>query len=153
MNEFATSKVVAKPFGEALQLVQDRLKEVKRTTAKVRRRLASRAHLAQCGFGVISTIDFQAAFRDKIGKETLRSVSLGACNPGLAWKVYQTDEMLAVLLPCHVLVQEQKDGGTKVTMVEPSRMFSAFVLSKHPELEEVAADASTRLHKAMDLIA
>jgi uncharacterized protein (DUF302 family) len=106
----------------------------------------------QCGFGVIATIDFQAAFKEKIGKETLRSISLGACNPALAWKVYQADESLAALLPCHVVVQEQKDNSTKVTMVEPSQMFSTFMMGKHPELKEVADDASTRLHKAMDLI-
>jgi uncharacterized protein (DUF302 family) len=87
-----------------------------------------------------------------LGKETLRSVSLGACNPALAWKIYETDETAAALLPCHVLVQEQKSGGTKITMVEPRQMFSTFMMAEHPEFEEVAQDASTRLHRAMDML-
>lgn len=63
--------------------------------------------LKDSGFGIISRIDFQAAFKEKLNKDTLRSVSLGACNPGLAYKVVSADESLAVMLPCHVTVQEQ----------------------------------------------
>jgi uncharacterized protein (DUF302 family) len=80
-------KIIRQPFPEALSSVE--------------------AALKQNGFGIISKIDFQAAFKEKIQKETLRSLSLGACNPMLAWKVYQKDESLAVMLPCHITVQEQ----------------------------------------------
>jgi uncharacterized protein (DUF302 family) len=82
--------------------------------------------------------------------DVLRCVSLGACNPSLAYKVYQADETLAVMLPCHVVVQEQADGDTKVTFADPQKMFSSFMQLEHPELKEIADDADKRLRASFD---
>jgi uncharacterized protein (DUF302 family) len=78
-------------------------------------------------------------------EDILRSVSLGACNPALAYKIYQADERFAALLPCHVMVQEQANGDTKVTFADPQKMFGTFIRGDHPELQEIADDAEKRL--------
>ncbi len=42
--------------------------------------------------------------------------------------------------------------STKVTFVDPSKMFGAFMAQEHKELTEIAEIANTRLHKAIDLL-
>ena len=59
------------------------------------------------GFGVLSTIDIQDAFKRKLDKDFPPYVILGACNPQLAWKALQTDPNIGLLLPCNVVVQER----------------------------------------------
>lgn len=102
----------------------------------------------------MTEIDFQKTFKEKIGKDILRSVQLGACNPQLAFKVYSMDEQIATMLPCHVVVQEQVDGSTRVTFADPLKMFANYKEGQdvNPAMKEVAEDAHQRLRKAFESI-
>jgi hypothetical protein len=116
---YSFGKVLSKPFPMALDAVQKSLKEVSLGWREILS-FGSGSHLETLAvwIGVIATIDFQSTFREKLGKETLRSVSLGACNPALVWKIYESDETAAALLPCHVLVQEQKSKSQWWSLVK-----------------------------------
>ena len=102
--------------------------------------------LAEQGFGVLTEIDVQATFRKKLSLESRPYKILGACNPGFAHRAIGAEPHVGVLMPCNVVVW---DEGTHrvVTAMEPRLMASVIDL---PELAEVAAEVSVRLHSVLD---
>jgi len=77
------------------------------------------AHLADAGFGVLTTIDVSATLKKKIDVDFQRYTILGACNPGFAHKALQAEDKIGTMLPCNVIVQETADGKVEVAAVDP----------------------------------
>ena len=77
------------------------------------------AHLADAGFGVLSTIDVTATLKKKINVDFQRYTILGACNPGFAHKALLAEDKIGTMLPCNVIVQELADGKVEVAAVDP----------------------------------
>ncbi len=100
--------------------------------------------LAAEGFGVISRIDMDKAFAEKLGVEFRRYSILGACNPKLAHKAVSARADLGLLLPCNVTVEAAGDGAV-VRIVDAAAMMGAAGLDSSPEIAELAADAGERL--------
>ena len=105
-----------------------------------------RAALSRQGFGIVSDIDMQETLRTKIGAEISRQRILGACNPSLAHRALQAEPAVGLLLPCNVVVREQK-GRVIVDMIDPETMA---VLTENPAMQAVADEAGTRLAAALD---
>jgi uncharacterized protein (DUF302 family) len=103
------------------------------------------ATLAEQGFGVLTEIDVQATFKKKLDLDVRPYRILGACNPQFASRAIAAEPHVGVLMPCNVVVWEE---GTHrvITAMEPKIMVSVI---DHPELAEVAAEASTRIHAAL----
>lgn len=80
---------------------------------KVREALAAE-HL-----GIVSDVDVQAIFRNKLGKEIPPYHILGACNPGLADRAITQEPNAGVLLPCNFVLRETDDGKTVVSFMDP----------------------------------
>ena len=99
------------------------------------------------GFGVLTTIDVKETLKKKIGADFRRYVILGACNPELAHRALVSELGIGLLLPCNVTVFEGDDGQTVVQMIKPASMFE--VVHK-PGLEALAAEANTKLKRALD---
>lgn len=128
MVAYGFSKVLTESFDEA--------------EARVREALASE------GFGILSEIDVQQAFRNKLDLDHRRYKILGACNPQLAHKAVSAEPHIGLLLPCNVLVQDNPDGdGTVVSIADPRAMFS---IVDNPAAEPVAEEAEERLRRALD---
>ncbi|MFV0360500.1 DUF302 domain-containing protein [Tropicimonas sp.] len=102
--------------------------------------------LATEGFGVISRIDLDKAFAEKIGADFRRYTILGACNPNLALKAVTARPDIGLLLPCNVTV-EQAGQDCIVRIVDAGVMMQSGDLSGTPEIAEVASDAVERLTK------
>lgn len=110
---------------------------------------ATRAALAEQGFGVLTEIDVQATMRAKLGEETGPYLILGSCNPPLAFRGLTAEPSLGLLLPCNVIVRRPTDDATVVEMVDPALMVE---LSGNAELKSVADDAAVRLRAALDAV-
>ncbi|MBM4533282.1 DUF302 domain-containing protein [Rhodococcus hoagii] len=108
----------------------------------------TRAALQEQGFGVLTEIDMQATLKAKIGAEMERYVILGACNPQLAHRAVGVDRQVGLLLPCNVVVRSDGDGVI-VEAMNPALMVA---VTEEPGLEEVAAEATTRLQAAIDAL-
>jgi uncharacterized protein (DUF302 family) len=102
------------------------------------------AALAAEGFGVISRIDLDTAFREKLGKDFRRYAILGACNPALAHKAVTARPEVGLLLPCNVTVEESGSGAC-VRIVDAGAMMGVGDLSETEEIRDLAADAKERL--------
>ena len=105
------------------------------------------AHLADAGFGVLTTIDVSATLKKKIDVDFQRYTILGACNPGFAYKALQAEDKIGTMLPCNVIVQETADGKVEVAAVDPM----AYMMAIHNEsLGEVASQVQGMLKNVIE---
>jgi uncharacterized protein (DUF302 family) len=111
-----------------------------------------RGALKQEGFGVLTEIDLQAAFREKLGREFRPYVILGACNPPLAFNAISTDPSIGLLLPCNVTAEWLADGRTGVRLTDPEALLGS-VMAGAPELASVAHDARARMVRVSESLA
>ena len=99
------------------------------------------------GFGVLTEIDMQAAFREKLGKEFRPYVILGACNPPLAHAALTADAEVGLLLPCNVTVEAAGPNESVVRLTDPSVLLGVGALVHNAAVVEVADDARRRLER------
>ena len=69
-------------------------------------------HLANEGFGVLTTIDVSATLKKKLDVDFQRYTILGACNPHLARRALEAEQDLGVLMPSNVLVYATEEGSS-----------------------------------------
>ena len=111
---------------------------------------ATRAQLAEVGFGVLTEIDLAATLKTKLDVDIAPHVILGACRPPLAHAALQAEPSIGVLLPCNVVVRALGPGRTNVEAMDPATMIE---LTGNDQLAEVAADARERLSRALEALA
>ena len=99
------------------------------------------------GFGVLTEVDLQAAFKEKLGRAFRPYVILGACNPPLAHTAVSADPEVGLLLPCNVTVEADGEGGSVVRLVDPERLLTTAALDGSAILGGVAKDAGERLRR------
>lgn len=127
--EYAYQKQVTMPFADAVAAV--------------------RAALRAEGFGVVTEIDVQATFKEKLGAEVEQYVILGACNPTAARTVLDIDKLIGLLLPCNVVVFETA-GQLTVAAIRPTVTME--VADAHHTLGPVAGAIEAKLVAAVDAV-
>ena len=75
------------------------------------------------GFGVLTEIDVRKTLKEKLGVEFKPYQILGACNPHFAYRALSVDEAIGLLLPCNVVLRQDKDG-VYISIQDPEMMFS-----------------------------
>jgi uncharacterized protein (DUF302 family) len=98
------------------------------------------------GFGVLTEIDLKATMKNKLNKDYLPHVILGACNPGYADKVLSIEPTISTMLPCNVTIRELGNGDVEIAIIDPSAAMSAVGNS---ELEEAANEVQNKLMKVL----
>ena len=111
---------------------------------------ATRAQLAEVGFGVLTEIDLAATLKTKLDVDIAPQVILGACRPPLAYAALEAEPSIGVLLPCNVVVRALGTGRTIVEAMDPATMVE---LTGNDQLADVAADARERLGRALEALA
>jgi uncharacterized protein (DUF302 family) len=102
--------------------------------------------LAAEGFGVISRIDIDDKFKEKLDIDFRPYVILGACNPALAHRALSEEPGIGLLLPCNVCV-EQTDAGSRVHIVDAVSMMASAGLHDNETITKLGKDASERLER------
>lgn len=123
---FTLTRTVNSPFSETVAQMRQALSEV--------------------GFGVLTEIDLQSTFKEKLDAEIRPHVILGACRPPLAYQATQADPAVAALLPCNVAIRSVSDNDTTIEVMDPGIMSQ---LSDVTEVTQVAAEARDLLEKAL----
>lgn len=103
--------------------------------------------LKSAGFGVLTRIDLHSKISEKLGKEILPVVILGACNPQLAYEAYQQNADVASLLPCNAVVRDVGGGRVSVELAKPSSLMQILGDEK---LVTFAKEADNQLERALE---
>jgi uncharacterized protein (DUF302 family) len=106
-----------------------------------------RSELAKEGFGVLSDIDMQSAFKQKLNVDFRKYRILGACNPPASNKAIGNEKNIGVLLPCSVVVQEHENGEVEVAAVD---VLTSMMAVNNPAVQEVATEISGKLEKVIE---
>ena len=107
-----------------------------------------RDELKKEGFGILTTIDVQQKFKEKLGIDFPKYMILGACNPPLAHKAISAEWDIGLLLPCNVTVYE-KDDSVYVGIMKPTQAMASV---QNDDLRNIAQEVETKLKRVFDSI-
>jgi uncharacterized protein (DUF302 family) len=98
------------------------------------------------GFGIITEIDLQAKFKEKLGVDFKKYTILGACNPASAYKAIQMEEKIGTMLPCNIVVIDKENGTTEVSAVNP---LASMMAIQNSALEPLAVEITEKLKRVI----
>ncbi len=105
-------------------------------------------NLKQQGFGIITSIDVQDTFKQKLNIGFRNYKILGACNPQFAYSAISLESHMGVMIPCNVVVQEYENGEVEVSALNPlDSIDKAFGTT---QLVELATEVGNKLRTAID---
>lgn len=104
------------------------------------------ALLQEQGFGVLTEIDVKATLKKKLNLDYKPYRILGACNPPLAHKALEAENLVGVLLPCNVVVWD--DGNRRVVAAMEPKIMAQII--DNPTLHTVAEEVSARIHRVLE---
>lgn len=125
MYEFNTE--IDLPFAQALEKVRETLMQ---------------EHL-----GIVSDVDVQAIFKNKMDKEIPPYHIYGACNPKLAERVINSEPNAGTLLPCNFILRESDEGKVVLSFMDPVTVLG---LCETEEPKRVAAEAKEKLLRVVE---
>jgi uncharacterized protein (DUF302 family) len=106
--------------------------------------------LKRQGFGIVSDINLQAVFKEKLAVDEGRYRILGACNPWMAHQALRADPDIGLLLPCNVIVREDKEGIVTIAFSAPEALLG---LVNRTDLVKLGLEIRNRLEKVRDAVA
>jgi len=104
------------------------------------------------GFGVLTRVDIDQAFREKIGADFRPYTILGACNPQLAHAALTSKPEIGLMLPCNVTVEAAGDGESLIRIVNPAVMMQMGEVGSDDAIVGVADDAGVRLKRVAEAL-
>ena len=104
--------------------------------------------LAKEGFGVLTEIDVKATIKKKLNKDFDNYIIFGACNPSFAYEALQSERDIGLLLPCNIIIYEQK-GAVFVSAIRPT---VAMNMIDNKKLGEIAVQVEIKLKKVIDAL-
>ena len=108
--------------------------------------LKIRENLSKNGFGILTEINVQKAFQEKLGIDFKRYIILGTCNPALAHEAVSKEPEVGVLMPCNVVLWENIDKSVTVSLIDAEKMLSVCL----NDLNGVGKKANILLKSSID---
>ena len=110
----------------------------------------TRSALKKHGFGILTEIDLQEKFREKLNREFRPYRILGACSPSHAYEALQCEDKIGTMLPCNVIVQEHGPDRVEISAVDPVASMRAV---ENSELSSVATEVQAMLRETIEELA
>ena len=110
-----------------------------------------RAALMEEGFGVLTEIDVQKVMKAKLNIDRAGYKILGACNPTFAHEAIAADPDIGLLLPCNVLLREEKNGSITVGFMDPEAVLN--LVGNNPVINKEAPLVRERLMRVCNKLA
>ena len=106
------------------------------------------AELQKEGFKILTKIDVQAKFKEKLNIDFPRYVILGACNPKMAHQAITAEWNIGLLLPCNVIVYE-KASKVWIGVMRPTQ---AMATVQNDALNGLAETVEQKLRRVFENI-
>jgi uncharacterized protein (DUF302 family) len=103
-------------------------------------------YLKDEGFGLLFTIDVTTTMKEKLNVDFKNYHILGVCNPEMAYKAFNAEDKIGVLMPCNVVVIEQPEGHVEVAAINPA-LFAQII--DNEQIECFANDARSKIRAAL----
>ncbi len=101
-----------------------------------------RAALEMDCFGVMDEFDISGLFRQRLGKEFRKYKVLSVCHAQLVHKAVTVETEAGLLLPFHIVIYENDEGGATVAAVDPVVVMS---MIENPALAIIAREMREKL--------
>ncbi|MBT3180202.1 MAG: DUF302 domain-containing protein [Candidatus Marinimicrobia bacterium] len=108
-----------------------------------------RETLKEQGFGVLTEINVNEAFKEKLNEDFRRYKILGACHPPTAYRALSEELEIGLLLPCNVTLWENDDKSTTLSAINAKEMLS---VTGRDDLDELANQVNSWLKTAIDAV-
>jgi uncharacterized protein (DUF302 family) len=105
-------------------------------------------NLQEQGFGIVTTLDMQDTFRQKLNVGFRNYKILGACNPQFAYNAITLESHVGVMLPCNIVIQQHENDEVEVSAINPLEAIDKVFTAS--QLREIAYEAGNRLREAID---
>ena len=105
--------------------------------------------LMNIGFGVLTEINMKDAFKTKLNLDYKNYKILGACNPKLAHEALDSENLIGILMPCNILVIDNKDQTTKIVFPYAKSLLE---VTDNNDIFELADQVDVLLRSAFDNI-
>ena len=92
--------------------------------------------LMNVGFGVLTEVNIQGAFKTKLDIDYKKYKILGACNPNLAHEALEDEPLIGILMPCNIVIIDNEDGTTKVVFPNAKNLLEITENKKIDSLSE-----------------
>lgn len=129
MSIFIGKKIVGKSFEEVENAVIEALKPE--------------------GFGVVTQMNMEKTFKEKLNEDFRPYKILGVCNPKFAFEALKQDDKIGVMLPCNVCIQQLDDSNIEIFAINPNEVMTGFNVEG---LETFAQQVTERLTRALDQV-
>ena len=94
------------------------------------------------GFGILTDIDVQQTLKNKLDVDFRRYRILGACNPPFAHKALLAEPKIGLMLPCNVVIEENKDGVVEISVINP---LESMIAVDNDDLKQIAKEIKNKL--------
>jgi uncharacterized protein (DUF302 family) len=106
--------------------------------------------LKKQGFGIVTDINLQAIFKEKLAVDDGRYRILGVCNPWVAHQALRADPDIGLLLPCNVVVRQGRDDElVTIAFTAPEALLG---LVYRTDLVKMGMEIRQRLEKVRDAV-
>lgn len=105
--------------------------------------------LSEVGFGIITEINIQETFKNKLNLEYPKFKILGACNPQLAVQAMSIETEVSLLMPCNVVLWENKNLTVTISGVDVEEQLR---ITNQEGLVQIGRDVNKQLRSAIDKI-
>ena len=106
----------------------------------------TKGELQKEGFGILTEIDVKTTLKKKLDVDFDKYIILGACNPPFAHKALENEREIGLLLPCNVIVYEDR-GQVSVSTILPTVSMN---MVNNEKLKEIAEEIEEKLKKVIE---
>ena len=105
----------------------------------------------QEGFGIITQIDAQSTFNEKLNENFRPFGIIGICKPSLAHRLLKVEPKMGLLLPCKVTVEAVEESESIIRIINP-RYMVILGIGDDPEIEKVAQEAEASIRRVVQIL-